>query len=159
MPSRQPNSRHCFVCGVANPFGLHIKFENTSPGEITSEYTVPLHYQGYPGVVHGGIVAAMLDEMAARAHMDTDPPRFLFTGKMEIRYRKNVPVGVPLHLVGKAGKSRAHSAEATSYIYGPDGALLAEADVLLIDVPADVVQGTSLEALGWQVYPDEEILT
>lgn len=69
MPNRQPNSRHCFVCGVENPHGLHLTFKQTAPDEVTVEYTVPEHFQGYPGVVHGGIVAAMLDEVAGRAHM------------------------------------------------------------------------------------------
>lgn len=157
MHSRQPNSRHCFVCGLNNSFGLKITFYNSGPGEIAAEYTVPEHYQGYPGVVHGGIVAAMLDEMAGRSHMDGDPPRFMYTARLEIHYRKNVPVGKPLRLVGKAGKSRRRTAAATSAIYDAEGNLLAEADALLVDVPEEVVNSTDLEELGWKVYSDEEL--
>lgn len=157
MHSRQPNSRHCFVCGLNNSFGLKIIFTNNGPGEISAVYTVPEQYQGYPGVVHGGIVAAMLDEMAGRSHMGGDPPRFMYTARLEIHYRRNVPVGEPLHLVGKAGKSRRRTATATSAIYDAEGNLLAEADALLVDVPEEVVNSTDLEELGWKVYSDEEL--
>jgi len=149
----QPNSQHCFVCGLSNPFGLHLRFFEVEPGHITAEIAVPENYQGYPGVVHGGVVAAMLDEAAGRAHMDGDPPRFLFTARLEIRYRQNVPVGKLLRIEGHAGKSRSRSATSTAQIYDETGRLLAEADALLVDVPEGVVSTVDLEALGWKVYP------
>ncbi len=153
---KQPNSLQCFVCGIANPFGLRLRFYKNAPGEVTAEYTVPEEYQGYPGIVHGGIVAAMLDELSGRALMDGDPPRFMFTARLNVHYRKNVPTGVPLRLVGRAGKTRGHSADATGEIYGPDGTLLAQAECLMVDVPPEIVSPTSLEALGWKVYPDDD---
>jgi acyl-coenzyme A thioesterase PaaI-like protein len=156
--SLQPNSKHCFVCGLANPLGLHLRFYDTGPGEVTAEITIPNHYQGYPGVVHGGIVAAMLDEAAGRAHMGGDPPRFMFTARLEIQYRKNVPIGQPLRLVGLAGKTRGRTAASTSAIYDADGLLLAEADALMVDVPDETLKGADLETLGWKVYPLEEVI-
>ncbi len=156
MRAKQPNSRHCFVCGVENPIGLHLKFYETGPGEVTADLNLPEIYQGYPGIVHGGVIAAMLDEAAGRAHMGpVDVPRFMFTAKLEVRYRKNVPVGQPLQLVGKAGLSKSRTAEAYSAIYDQEGVLLADADVLLVNVPQTVVESTDLSALGWRVYPDE----
>ncbi len=153
---KQPNSLRCFVCGVSNPFGLHLRFYETTPGEVCAEYTVPEQYQGYPGIVHGGVVAAMLDEISGRSLMGGDPPRFMFTARLDIHYRKNVPVGVPLKLVGRAGKRKNRSAAATGEIYGPDGTLLAQADALMVDVPSTVVTAIDLKALGWKVYPDED---
>lgn len=151
---KQPNSHYCFVCGVANPCGLHLTFYASGPGESTAHYTVPEQYQGYPGVVHGGVVAAMLDEAAGRSHMGIDPqkPRFMYTAKLEIRYRKNVPVGQPLRVVGRAGSTKGKLATATSAIYDQAGVLLAEADALLVDVPADTLNGINLEEIGWKVY-------
>lgn len=157
LNTRQPNSRNCFVCGLSNPLGLHLVFENSASGEVTAAYTVPEMYQGYPGVVHGGVVAAMLDELAGRSFMGGDPPRFMFTARLQIRYRKNVPVGQPLRLVGRAGTSHGRTAEATSAIYGPDGSLLAEGQALLVDVPPDTLDFGGIEALGWRVYGDEEL--
>jgi acyl-coenzyme A thioesterase PaaI-like protein len=157
LNARQPNSRHCFVCGLLNPLGLHLVFENSAAGEVTAEFTVPEMYQGYPGVVHGGIVAAMLDELAARSFMGGDPPRFMFTARLQVRYRKNVPVEQPLRLVGRAGSRRRHTAEAASAIYGPDGTLLAEGEALLVDAPSEALNFDSVEELGWRVYADEEL--
>lgn len=157
MSTLQANSRHCFVCGLKNPNGLHLRFYSTAPGEVEVRHTIPEHFQGYPGVVHGGIVAAMLDEAAGRSHMGGENPRFMFTAKLEIRYRQNVPVGQPLRLVGVAGKGRGRSATATAYLYDAQDQLLAEAEALLVDVPQSMLPDADMEALGWRVYTDEEI--
>ncbi len=89
--------------------------------------------------------------------MGSDPmtPRFMFTAKLEIKYRKNVPIGVPLKIVGKAGKLRSKSAEGWAGIYDSrNGELLAEANSLLINVPSDQFNTDDLERLGWKIYPD-----
>jgi uncharacterized protein (TIGR00369 family) len=151
---RQPNSKHCFICGLENPAGLHLKFYTEDDETVVSMVTVPEQYQGYPGVVHGGIVAAMLDEAAGRAHMSGDPPRFLYTAKLDLRYRKNTPVGRPLKLVGKVGKIKERTATASAFLYDEDGTLLAEADALLVDMPEEAVRRVNLEELGWKVYED-----
>jgi acyl-coenzyme A thioesterase PaaI-like protein len=150
----QANSRQCFVCGLENPHGLHLRFYDSAPGEVTVHYTVPQHFQGYPGMVHGGVVAAMLDEVCGRAHMGGDSPRLMFTARLEVRYRQNVPVGQPLRIVGRATRSKGRTATAVGEIYGPGDVLLAEADALLVDVPEDVIKDADLEALGWKVYEE-----
>ncbi|MFM8321795.1 MAG: PaaI family thioesterase [Chloroflexota bacterium] len=156
MRQKQPNSRHCFVCGVDNPVGLKLNFYITAPGEITAEIVVPEPYQGYPGITHGGIIAAMLDEAAGRSQMgEPDAPRFMYTARLNVQYRKNVPTGTPLKLVGRAGAIKKRVAEATSAIYHPDGTLLAEAEAVLVDIPADKIPLDDLDQLGWKVYPDE----
>ena len=131
-----------------------LEFYETTPGEVVVEYTVPEQFQGYPGVVHGGVVAAMLDEVTGRVHMGGYPPRFMFTARLDIHYRKNVPIGKPLRIVGHAGKSRERTAIATGQIFGPDGELLAEAEAMLVNVPDGMVDKVDLEALGWKVDPD-----
>ncbi|HET6845214.1 MAG TPA: PaaI family thioesterase [Anaerolineales bacterium] len=156
-PNKQPNSKMCFVCGVENPVGLHLHFYETEAGVVESKYVSPEHFQGYPGVLHGGIVSALIDEVAGRSLMgpDSTAPRFMFTARLEIKYRKNVPIGETLRLVGKAGRSRGKSAEAWGAIYlARDGELLAEGKALLIDVPASQLELTRLADLGWQVVPD-----
>lgn len=152
---KQPNSRHCFVCGLENPVGLRLAFYSTGPGEATCDYVAPEHYQGYPGVVHGGIVASMLDEIVGRAAMEAGPDRFMMTARLEVRYRQPVPIGVPLRLVGRLISRRARAASAAGQILLPDGTIGAEAEALLVDVPDMPSQSQSLEDLGWKVYPDE----
>lgn len=152
----QPNSRHCFVCGLDNQYGLKLRFYETGPGEVTAEYTVPDQFQGYPGVVHGGIITAMLDEVTGRVHMMRDgETRFMYTAKLEIRFRKNVPIETPLRVVGNIVKSKRRMASSTGKIFGPGGELLAEANALLVDLPEEAINDVDLEALGWKVYDDE----
>ncbi|MBO9368315.1 MAG: PaaI family thioesterase [Chloroflexi bacterium] len=156
MPLKQPNSRCCFVCGVENPVGLKLKIYEVEEGQVEAWYTPPEHFQGYPGLLHGGIVASLLDELSGRAWMGSDPrnPRFMYTAKLEVKYRKNVPVGQPLRVVGKAIRSKGRIAEGWAGIYNQQGELLAEATALLVDVPAERLDFSRLEELGWKVYED-----
>lgn len=151
-----PNSNNCFVCGVENDYGLHLEFYKTDSGEVVVDYVVPDHFQGYPGIVHGGIVASLVDEVLGRVHMGPDPdnPRFMFTARMNVQYRKNVPTGVPIKIVGRALNSKRRTATSEAEILGPDGEILAEAEALLVDVPSDKLAGVDMDALGWKVYPD-----
>lgn len=152
--TKQPNSRQCFVCGVENPVGLRLAFYETAPGEVTAEVTLPERYQGYPGVVHGGIVASMLDEVVGRAAMNGEPWRFMVTARLDLRYRKPVPVGKPLRLVGRLGRRRGRLATSRGEVWLPDGTLGAEAEAMLADFPGLPETATDLDALGWKVYPD-----
>jgi acyl-coenzyme A thioesterase PaaI-like protein len=157
MKTKQPNSRMCLICGLENPVGLHLHIYETEPGTVETNYTAPEHFQGYPGVLHGGIVAAIIDEISGRAHMGSDPlnPRFMFTAKLEVKYRKNVPIGKPLKIIGRAGRSKARSAEAWAGIYdAKTNELLAEGTTLSINVPDEQFDKSRLNALGWAVYPD-----
>ena len=153
---KQANSKMCFICGLENPVGLKLKIYEVEPGVIESLYTAPEHFQGYPGVLHGGIVATILDEISGRAHIgEPQNPRFMFTARLEVKYRKNVPTGKPLKIVGKAGKSKSRSAEGWAGIYDAEtGELLAEANTLLVNVPSEALDTANLEDLGWKVYPD-----
>ena len=155
---KQPNSKHCFVCGVENLYGLGLEFFETSPGEVTVQTVVPDRFQGYPGIVHGGIVASLVDEVLVRVHMGSDPsnPRFMYTAKLTVHYRKPVPTEKTIEIIGRARKSKRSAATSVASILGPDGELLVEAEALLVDVPRETLETTNLEALGWRVYPSKE---
>lgn len=56
----------CFACGQNNPLGLHMKFE-TDEQSLRSRLQVPVHMAGWADVVHGGIVATILDEVMSNA--------------------------------------------------------------------------------------------
>jgi acyl-coenzyme A thioesterase PaaI-like protein len=154
---KQPNSRHCFICGLENPVGLHLHIYETEPGVVETQYIAPEHFQGYPGVLHGGIVAAIIDEVSGRAQMGDDPlnPRFMFTGKLEVKYRKNVPIGKQLKIIGKAVKTKRNLAESWAGIYDAEtDELLAEGSTVSINIPNDQLDSSRLEELGWKVYLD-----
>jgi len=153
-----PNSKKCFICGLENPVGLKLRFYEVEPGHIETEYIAPEHFQGYPGVLHGGIIASILDETSGRAFGGPEEnPRFMFTAKLEVTYRKNVPIGKLLKIVGRAGKDKGRSAEGWAGIFNAEtGDLLAEGNTILINVPEEkLVEMSDVEKLGWKVYPEE----
>jgi acyl-CoA thioesterase FadM len=78
----------------------------------------------------------------------------MYTARLDIRYRKNVPIGESLRIVGHVLKDKEHAATVKSIIFDQQGEMLAEADVLLVDIPADTYKDVDLDAVGWKVYPD-----
>lgn len=86
------DNRHCFICGPANPIGLRARptCDGTS-GRAWLTVVIPADYQGWAGMAHGGIVAALLDEVSAYAAMSIS--RQIVTGELTVRYLKPVPVG------------------------------------------------------------------
>ena len=68
-------------------------------------------------------------------------------------YTKAADVGADL--VGKVEKARGRYATSVGMIYGPDGDVLAEAKVLLIDQPQSIVESDDFDSLGWGIYNDE----
>lgn len=152
MLNRQPNSRMCFVCGLENPFGLHLHFYDNGQDEVYADFTIAPEHQGYPGVAHGGVTAAILDETAGRTVLISDPMHFFMTVKMEIKYRQPVPVGTPLRAVGRMTKQKGRLVNAHAEIHSSEGEVLAEADLLLTDVPVEVFNPSEADKLGWRVY-------
>lgn len=154
---KQANSKHCFVCGVENVFGLKLNFYEVQPGMVKAETIVSEHFQGYPGVVHGGIVAAMLDEVSGRSMIRGEPPRFMVTAKLDVRYRKPVPTGKRLLLEGKAKEDNGRIAVVTGAIYNEEHELLAEVEAVLADIPKRLMEQAAFGPDDWKVYPDEEL--
>ena len=153
--NKQPNSRDCFVCGMENPHGLHLQFYDNGESTVYAEITVPKRFQGYPGTVHGGIIASMLDEVVGRTLMAGDPNHFFVSAKLTIRYRKTVPIGQPLTLLGEMVRARGRSAVAKAELRLPDGSIGAEVEAILFDSTLQITQGAEFESLGWKVYSDD----
>lgn len=84
--------QRCFVCGQQNPYGLQMLFRQED-ASVVSDFTPREEHQGFPGIIHGGIIAAVLDEALNRTSMLTDHPTWSMTGRLEIRYRRYVPFG------------------------------------------------------------------
>ena len=153
MVNKQPNSDYCFVCGRKNPKGLYMSFYDNGANEVVSEYTVSDEFQGYPGVVHGGVVAAMLDEVVCRVAMIEDHHHFMMSVKLELKYRHPVPTGVKLRVVGQIKRLRGRLGKATGEVILPDGTMAVESALILADIPQELITGVDLEALGWRIDP------
>ena len=74
---KQPNSACCFICGVENVAGVHVRFYNTvndqGDPEVLARFTGQPVHQGYPGRMHGGVVSGILDEVIGRASTSGSP--------------------------------------------------------------------------------------
>jgi uncharacterized protein (TIGR00369 family) len=153
--SLQPNSRICFVCGMQNPVGLKVRFYEEGADGVWAEVVIPEVYQGYPGVAHGGIVAALLDEAAGRALMIGDPMRFMVTAQLRVRYHRPAPTGRPLVLTARPLRIGSRVARAQAALRRQDGTLCAEAEAILVQVPAEIQATFEAERPFWRVYPEE----
>jgi len=117
-----PEDGGCFGCSPTNEFGLQLRFRRDGT-RVFSAYRIPDRFHGAPGIAHGGIVAAILDEVScAAAFFVAD--RFVVTGELAIRYEAPVPVGFPIELEAEI-TSRAHAryAEITAFIRRGDARL------------------------------------
>lgn len=120
---------HCFVCGPRNAAGLHIPMQKSVEGHTCSFTWAPgPAYQGYAGIVHGGILSTLLDESMAYAVMGADRKIMAVTADMHIRYLRPTPVGVPLKFVATVVGQRKNLHFARSSVILPDGSVLAEAE-------------------------------
>ncbi len=105
MPERVvmdgPEDR-CFGCGQRNELGLRLTFTRNDDGSVEASYVVPDHYAGAPGVVHGGIQAALLDEVQGIAvHSAAGETARIVTAEFNLRYRKPVASQTPLTIKGR----------------------------------------------------------
>lgn len=150
--NKQPNSDHCFVCGRKNPRGLYMSFYDNGEDLVESHYCVSRLYEGYPGIVHGGIQAAILDEIIGRVSFIEDFHAFMMSVRLEVKYRQPVPVEEPLHIVARREVMRGRYARATGVIYLPDGTVGSEASMNLVRLPPDIrISGDPNQVLGWRV--------
>ena len=90
----------CFVCGEENPTGLQAHF-TTDKSSHRSHARLQLSraYQGWQDVIHGGVVAALLDEAciyACRSLVEQ-----CVTAELQVRYRKPVPAGASVDVRGE----------------------------------------------------------
>lgn len=90
--------KHCFVCGDQNSHGLKVKF--FADGELAkAEYIAGSDFQGYKDMFHGGILAALLDEVMIKAVIAKG--MVVVTAGMEIAFKKPVKIGEKILLTGK----------------------------------------------------------
>lgn len=122
----------CFGCGAANATGLQLEFLLAEDGAVVCLLTIPDRFEGPPSVVHGGIVATLLDETMSKSLRARGLTAM--TRQMEVNYLRPVHSAAPLRLEGRLVRSegRKHWAEAS--IFNERGRVLAEAKGLFIEV-------------------------
>ena len=125
----------CFACGKNNPDGLHLKFQYPRPGTCRAEFVPVQKYQGWHGILHGGIVSTLLDEALAHAAGGAERGgggSGAVTAELTIRFKKPVKIGNHLVLSGRVEKDQGRLVEAVSEITDETGAILASAKGKLV---------------------------
>ncbi len=123
----------CFGCGARNTGGLQLLFHREGD-EIWAEHTPSERFQGFPGVLHGGVIATMLDETLSRAAVFAG--KWMMTARLEIRYRRAVPVGRPLRVSARPTQVRARMVSARGEVRLADepDIVLAEAEGVFLPI-------------------------
>ncbi len=133
-PLKHYREHRRFVCGKHNAIGLHLTFQ--IEGDLAHTEFVPQpDHQGYDGVVHGGILASVLDDAMANCLWLRGVAAV--TAKMSLRYREPVPIGSRLLVYGRLMQEREKTATAEGWITTPAGAKLVEATGTFFKLPDD----------------------
>ena len=148
-------ANHCFGCGPANPQGLHLVFttDTSNPDAITATAHLQLDrmHEGPPGHIHGGIVAALLDEAMSKLNRPLNV--LAMTRHMEVDYLRPAPLYQPLVLVarhlnratkpdGSPDRKLFHQAE----LQRPDGTVLARSKGLFIALDEKILAAAGFTA-------------
>ena len=107
--------QRCFVCGHRNPYGLHLFFR-LDQNTIVADFQPREEHQGFPGVIHGGIVAAVFDEALGRTSLLGDNQEWTMTGRLEVRYRRYVPYGPLLRVRATLDTERRRALQASGVL-------------------------------------------
>ncbi|MCP4639518.1 MAG: hotdog fold thioesterase [bacterium] len=130
-----PTSAPCFVCGEDNHAGLQTRFY-VEDGVVKATLSPEPHHCGYDNVVHGGVVAAILDETmgwtAARAIT-----RMCMTGELTVRYLKRVPADRELTVVTELVKASKRMAQTKGALVDSDGEVYARAEARFLPLSVE----------------------
>lgn len=150
---KQPSSRMCFVCGIENEIGLHLHFYTDEAGRCIARFRPKPEHQGYPGQLHGGIISTLLDETMGRVL--TLHGIWAVTGRLEVVFRKPVPLDQDLTIVGELTRNRRLAYEARGAVRLAAGTVLVEGKGLYIRIPDDSVEQASSGLGFWEVVPEQ----
>ncbi len=95
-----------------------------------AEFTPGEMHGGWPGVVHGGLLATMLDEAAGWSALEKGID--MVTARMEVLFRNPARIGVPLIITGTITRENSKRFEAYSDIKTHDGTIIAECNSVYI---------------------------
>ena len=137
MVEHLPYSRGCFVCGVENPNGFGLRF-HADQDIVHAEFVPDPQHAGYPGVLHGGAVGAILDEAmfwaathsAKRMHMSVD---------LSVRYRGKVMIGETYRVEARLVQARGSVSKTQASLLDIDGVVCASATGKFMPLPEEDV--------------------
>jgi uncharacterized protein (TIGR00369 family) len=122
---------YCWICGEKNKGGLQLKFDLDKTAKTIQTSFVPTEtYQGYDGIVHGGILSALLDEAMAKLAFELGYNAV--TAMLTIRFKNPARVREKLTIRGEITEANRRLILAKATIQREDGTLIAEGDSKLV---------------------------
>ena len=115
----------CFVCGPDNPIGLKLNFSLKDDGTLETRFRPQKVHQGYADVVHGGILATVLDEVMVNLLHKLGQKAV--TARMEVTLKRPAQVGQELVFTAQLVKETRRTLEVCSQAQTADGTVVAEA--------------------------------
>ena len=154
---KQTNSDMCFICGINNEFGLKAPFYEMENNTVVSIFEYQEYHQSYPSRTHGGLISAMLDEIAGRAIWIYEDV-WGVTTNLTVKFRKPVPYGVKLKAVGEIIKNTSRAFVGASKLYDMDGVLLAEAEATYIKLSLDKIASREGNHEDVNIYVEDNVV-
>lgn len=131
-PMAHGAQNRCFGCGQANATGLHLEFLLAQDNSVVCHATVSDAFEGPPGYLHGGIIATLLDEAMSKSLRALG--LMAMTRQMDVDFLRPVPSGKPIRLEGRIIRAEGRKHWTAAKILSPEGATLAQAKGLFIDI-------------------------
>ncbi len=142
----------CFVCGLSNDFGLKSSFYELESGELLALFQPADQHQGYPGRLHGGLAATILDETIGRSIMITTADTIWgVTVEFSMRLKKPVPMTGEVRVVGRTLKENRRFFEGSGEIILADGSIAVQATGKYMKVDIEKIADFDLEEQQWGV--------
>jgi len=132
MPLELEDDKMCFACGGKNLKGLRLKFKHPEPGKLLSTVIFPKHYQGYKNIVHGGLMATVLDEMMVNLAWVEGKPAV--TAQLNVSLKKAAKIGEKIHLEGRIVKEGGRVIHTRSEAKNEKGEVLASAEGICVRI-------------------------
>jgi uncharacterized protein (TIGR00369 family) len=130
-----PHTEGCLVCGRTNPQGLHLHLHvDPASGEVHVPFTPAAAQMGFEGIIHGGVLATVLDEAMVWA-ASWPGRRFCVCGELTVRFRHSAAVGMALSVVAKVSAVRSRLIETTAELRDSLGKLIASAGGKYVPMP------------------------
>ncbi len=147
-PIALPRYSECFVCGNRNPIGLDLTFQFV-PDRIEARFTPQARHAGYRDLVHGGILATMLDECMGWSSIISRKVMCL-AAEMSVRYKHSARVGEPLRVYAELVADRRRLFEARGVVEREqDGLTLCTASGKFAPLPPPA-QDELVAYAGWE---------
>ena len=128
-----PGSSMCWVCGKDSPRGMHLDFYSEGT-KVWTEFVALAEHQGYQDILHGGVLSSVFDDVYAYTLYRQGI--ISITGRLEVRFRRPVPIGSKVTVSGEAVGRRRKRLRTKGEAFLDDGSLVAEANAIFVEVAA-----------------------